>query len=206
MFHKILFLSPISTNIAKEIIFHKNIIYYFNISRILLHFDQRWSLSTTNVCPESVNIQFLPQSFRSSRLLHEWLCTRANVELRHYQRVIGDDGRVDMDRSSCSTLRDDNVARVTRWTVSSERRCVGPGQHHRELPGNDCRWCGLISEMKVYIADNDNRDHVGCQTLDNNNRDRVGCQTLDNDNRDHVDCQTLDKVGKLVKEDRCGRL
>ena len=34
-------------------------------------------------------------------------------QIRRYQRVIGDDGRVDMDRASCSTLRDDNVPRVT---------------------------------------------------------------------------------------------
>ena len=42
--------------------------------------------------------------------------TRANLGLRRYQRVIEDDGRVDMDRASCRMLRDDNVQRVTRET------------------------------------------------------------------------------------------
>ena len=59
-------------------------------------------------------MQFLPQSFRPGRLLRAWLRTRANVELRRYQRVIGDDGRTNLDRASCSTLEDDNVQHVTR--------------------------------------------------------------------------------------------
>ena len=84
-----------------------------------------------------------------------------------------------MDRASCSTLRDYNVQHVTR------AMCRIDGVFDQISTIEDvlefaCRRYRLILEMQVYIADNDNRGHV--------------------------DFQTLGKVGKVIEEDRRGRL
>ena len=136
-------------------------------------------LERQNVSPESINVQFLPQSFRSSHLLHAWLCICANLELRRYQQVIGEHGQINMNHVSCSMLRDDNIQHLTR-TMCRTDGVLDQVSTIKNVLGIDCRWCGLILEMQVYIADNYNWGHV--------------------------DCQMLNKFDKVVKEDLFGRL
>ena len=60
-----------------------------------------------------------------------------------------------MDRSSCSMLRDDNVQHVTLATCRTDGM-LDQISTIEDVLEFDCRRLGLILEMQVDIADNDN--------------------------------------------------
>ena len=78
--------------------------------------------------------------------------------------MIEDDEQVDIDHASCSALRDDNVQRVTRSMCRTDG-VLEQVSTIEEVLEFDYRRCELILEIQVYIAANDNRDRLDCQTM-----------------------------------------